>query len=875
VRSRAALAAVFVLAAAGRVAAGPVAAAEIGRLAHDVVPVSQSIALTVDPRQADYLGSVDVVLDVKKRVRSFRFHAEAIPIASATLSRLGAAEPATPLTAKPVADGQVEVTALAPIAVGRYTLHVDFTNNFDTEAKGLYRLQVKDEWYAFTQFEAIDAREAFPCWDEPAFKIPFQMTLTVPEGDAAISNTLEARSEVKDGMRTVTFHATPPLPSYLLAIATGPLEFTPIPNTSIPARVVTVRGQSGLAGEAVAMTPPLLAALERYFGSRHPYEKLDLVAVPEYWYGAMENPGAITYVDRRLLIDPARVDAEARDGLAVTTAHELAHMWFGDLVTMAWWDDLWLNESFASWLEDKITDEVYPEFRGDVSQVRSAQGAMTTDGLLTTKAIRQPVRSMDSLLQSADDLAYSKGSAVLHMTERWLGTGAFRTGVLAFLKAHADGNATGDDLWNALGKASAKDVKGVLESFLDQPGVPLVSVEPLPGGRARLTQRRFVSAGAVPPKGQLWKIPVKLSYLAGNKVISQQVLLTKAEQIVTLTEAPTSGWIHPNDSERGYYRWSVPPEVFAKMADDAPRLFDARERVGFLGNAAALLSAGLLHGAGYAHVLEAFAADDDPEVIAGVVSGLGTMRNTFFSEGREGELAPFVRRTLQPALAKFGMTPKDGEPESVTLLRPNLLEALGDAGRDEAVLAEMEKLAGGYLKDPSSVDASIAGTVLALSAIRGDAPKFDLYRNAFEKAQVPAERRRFLQALGYFRDPALVDRALDYVFAGPLRPQEVLTIPRVVGTVPSQQAKLFAWMTAHYGELAGRIPDDFLIFMPYFAAGCSAERIADAKTFFADPKHAPPGTATELNRVAEGVGDCVSLDAREGESVRRYTASAH
>jgi aminopeptidase N len=849
--------------------------APVERLGRDVVPMTEAIALTLDPRQSDYTGSVEIDLDVRSPVRSIRFHAEAMDLLDLTLTAPGRSSPPIRLQARSLADGQVEATADSEIAAGRHTLRIEFHNNFDTEAKGLYRLGVAGAWYAFTQFEAIDAREAFPCWDEPAFKIPYRVTLTVPAGDAAIANTAEESAVEKDGKRTIVFKTTRPLPAYLLAIATGPLEFVPIPGTSVPARVVTTKGQSALAGQAVVMTPPILAALERYFGSRHPYEKLDLIAVPEYWYGAMENPGAITYVDRILLLDPKDVDDDVREHFVVTTAHEIAHMWFGDLVTMAWWDDLWLNESFASWMEDKITAEIHPEFNSRVDEVKSAQRVMGLDSLLTTRAMRQPVRSMDSLLQSADALAYAKGSAVLHMVEGWLGPEAFRAGVIAYLKAHADANATAADLWSALSKASKKDVAAALSSFLDQPGVPLVTVEPVPGGRAKLTQSRFLNAGAVAPRAQRWQIPVTLRYPDpdGSGTKTQSLLLTRPVQVVSLGTKTTPAWIHPNADELGYYRWSIPSQAFRRLAADAGRTLNARERVGLLGNASALLGAGQLSGEDYVKMLEAFADDPDPEVVGNVLAGLKKIRETFFAEGGDDAFAPFVRRLLAPALARFGVAKRDGEPARVTVLRPELLKTLGDAGRDETVLAELERLAKAYLSDPGSVDPSLADTAILVSAIRGDAAMFDLYRARFESATVPAERKRFLSALGNFRDPELADRARSYVFAGPLRPQEVMSIPRVQGAVPAEAGTTFAWMTGHYDEIAARLPADFMVFMPYFAAGCSSERVAAAKTFFADPKHAPPGTSTELSRVEESVADCVGLDAREGEAVRRYTAA--
>src|SRR4029453_5962527 len=254
---------------------------------------------------------------------------------------------------------------------------------------------------------------------------------------------------------------------------------------------------------------------ERYFGSKHPYEKLDLIAVPEYWYGAMENPGLITFREESILLDPGRATDSQRERLAVYLAHEIAHMWFGDLVTMAWWDDLWLNESFASWREDKITAEVLPGFQAAVTQVSSMQRVRGGDARLSMRAMRQPVKSVASLLQSADELAYVKGSAVLAMTESWLTPETFRKGVLAYLKQYEDGNATGDDLWKGLSKASGKDVTGVLKSFLDQPGVPLVSATLLECGRVKLRQSRFLNAGTKALKAQTWRIPVVLEHPGG------------------------------------------------------------------------------------------------------------------------------------------------------------------------------------------------------------------------------------------------------------------------------------------------------------------------------------------------------------------------
>ena len=844
----------------------------IGRLGHDVVPVSQAIVLDLDPRKPDYTGSIEVVLNVRRQVSSFSLHAEAIDVRKATIAPANTTIDPMPLTVTASRDGQIEAKAPQPLAPGRYTLVMEFHNDFDTQAKGLYRLQTGGAWYAFTQFEAVDAREAFPCWDEPSFKIPYQFTLTVPTGQMALANTPEERTVESGDRKTTVFKPSRPLPSYLLAVAVGPFEATPVPGTSIPTRIIGVAGSSAFAGNAIAATPPILAALERYFGSRYPYEKLDLIAVPEYWYGAMENPGLITFLDRSLLLDAATANSHVRKRLAVYLAHEIAHMWFGDLVTMAWWDDLWLNESFATWMEQKILIELFPEYNEAVDQVRSAQGVMGLDALLTTRAMRQPIQSVDSLLQSADALAYAKGAAVLNMVESWLGPEAFRAGVLEYLKAHTDGNATANDLWSALSKASKQDVKGMLSSFLDQAGVPLVSAELLPGNKVKLSQTRFLAAGVKPPKPQAWRIPVALRYPVGESTRVQRVMLGATDQVAVLESRQTPAWVYPNADAAGYYRWSVPAPMLDKLAANASRALNVRERVGFLGEVQALLAAGRLPGDAALKTLSAFASDDDPEVVSGVVDGLAKIRETFFAERDDAAFAPFVQRTLAPALARIGPLPLAGEPPAVTRLRPNLYDMLADAGRDEDVLATLEGLGRKYLADRSSVDPSMINVAVSSLAIRGDAALFDTYQQRFETSKIPEERRLFLSSLGNFRNPALVDRALAYVFVGPMRPQELFTIPQTMGQVPSSRAKLWAWAVARYDEIAARIPADYMVFMPYFAGGCSTQRLDAAKAFFAEPRHAPPGTAVELARVSEAVNDCVALDRREGAAVRKYTA---
>ncbi len=378
----------------------PLARGEIVRLGDDVFPTFQAIELTVDPDKTDYTGSVRIDLDVRKKTNTFRFHAQEMTLNTSVLERKGA-----PIQLRHTAgdNDMIIVTTASPLAPGGYALKIDFSNDFNTRGLSLYRVVVDGRGYVYTQFEAIDARGAFPCWDEPAFKIPFQVTMTVPKAHMVISNTPVESEKDLGASRKVVFARTKPLPAYLLAMAVGPFETVEIPGMSVPGRVVTVKGKSRLAAEAVRTTPPILKALEKYFG-KYPYRKLDLLAVPEFAFGAMENVGAVTYRDTILLIDPDATSDAQRAGLAGTTAHELAHMWFGNLVTLAWWDDTWLNESFATWMGTKIADEVFPEYKIEARQTRSAQRAMITDARLSTRAIRRHVEK-PTMVESVDEQA--------------------------------------------------------------------------------------------------------------------------------------------------------------------------------------------------------------------------------------------------------------------------------------------------------------------------------------------------------------------------------------------------------------------------------------------------------------------------------------
>ncbi len=860
------LAIIFICAASLALAHDRADAAGSPRLGHAVVPTSESIRLIVDPAQPSYGGTVRIDLSVKEKTGSFLLHARDI-----TVARLKLSGKAGDVSATHAAEGDaVRITAARPLEPGSYTLDIDFTADFNSQAAGLYRMQVEGAWYSFTQFEAADARGAFPCWDEPEFKIPFDVTLVVPKDHLAIANTPVASERVEGERRTVVFEKTAPLPSYLLAIATGPLETVPVKGMSVPGRIVTVKGSAALAQEAARATPVLVGALEKYFGMPYPYRKLDLLAVPEFWAGAMENAAAITFQDNILLIDPHAAGVDQRRGLVLVAAHELAHMWFGDLVTMRWWDDLWLNESFASWMGDKIGDETYPEFKAQLAQVLSMQTAMEIDAHPSTRAMRQPVEGTENLDQLADALAYDKGQAVLLMFERWLGPQTFRKGVVEYLKAHRWGNATAADLWVALSKAAGKDVGGPMATFLDQPGVPLVRVESLPGGRVRLSQRRFLNDGAPAPRQAIWKIPVRLKYSDGRTTRTRTLLLGEETYTLTLEGARRLAWLHPNAGETGYYRWQVAPEMLSTLADVAPKSLDARERVGFLGNLSALLDAGPVKGDDYLRLIGRFASDPEPDVVEALLGGLGKIKRTFVVGDVKGDFEGYVRGTVAPALERIGRTRAESEDASVTSLRPGLLEWLGEEGHDETVLADAARMVRAGLDDPAAFDPTLAGAVVRLAARHADLDLFREYRKRFESARVPEERLRYLEGLGSFRKPEIIEAALAYALEGPLRPQELMSIPGNIASEPEDQALVWDWMTRNFKTITARVPPNYGIELVHLAGGCSTDLLDAARAFFASPEHDLPGVSTELEKVADQVRDCAALRRREQPAVAAF-----
>ena len=835
------------------------------RLGRDVLPREESLELKLDPREARYSGVVRLEFEVPAPVDSFRLHALELSLEKVTL-RGPAGEVAVRYDAR--ADGIVLVRTSRPLTPGAYTLEIKFSNDFDTRALALYRVTTAGRSYTYSQFEAIEARRAFPCWDEPAIKIPWQIALRVPVSDLAVSNTPSVSERVEGDWKTVTFERTAPLPAYLIAIATGPLDSRPIPGLPVPGRIVSTRGTAPLTGDAAAMAPPLLAELERYFGRPFPYPKLDLIAVPEFAYGAMENAGAIVFVDRALLMDPKAVSPELRKQVAGIIAHEMAHQWYGDLVTMRWWDDLWLNESFASWMGDHVTALAFPRMRMAADELPGRERAFALDALEATHAMRRPVGDDVNLDQLADALAYRKGQALLLMFEQWLGPDTFRAGVREYMRTYAWGDAVGSDLWNTLSVVSGRDVAGPMASFLDQAGVPLVSLERTDPTHVRLTQQRFFTRGARPEASERWRIPVVLKSWDGKRARLQRVMLDQPSQTFALEGGESAQWVHPNADESGYYRWSVPASMLERMAASPTGALTLRERTELTQQARALLGAGMLDGGLLVRLIERGARDPEPEPVAAALRAAVDVRKSFIAPEDDALYADWLQRTFRPALDRIGLTRRASELDPTAALRAGLIGELGLYGGDAALRAEAVRQTDRWLVTPTSVDASLAQRWLSIAARDADPARFDAYRKRFEAATVPQDRQTLLEALSHARRPETMTAALAWSLNGPLRPQEVCTIARGFDDAPPARQIAREWVRAEYDSIVARIPRSDLIDLVRIGEDCSTGHLEETRQFFSTPARNTSGIPRELTELDERSGDCEALRQRSGPAVR-------
>jgi aminopeptidase N len=855
------------------------------RLPPGVRPTSQSVALDVDPGQPRFAGSVDIRLMVDAPVQDFWVSARELHVRSAFLQRGTERWPVT-LEADD-ARGAARVQVGRSLPAGEAVLHVDFDAAFNPRLVGLYRVKSTGGWGAYTQFEAIDARRAFPCFDEPSFKIPWTVELTVPAGLQAIGNTPVAEENpASEGTRRVRFGTTRPLPSYLVAFTVGDFDVIsnpPLPPSAVRDRPLQVRGiaPKGRGAElqtALRASAGLLPLLEQWFGIPFPYEKLDHVAAPDFPYGGMENAGLIVYTDTYLLADARKASRDERLTVAWVMAHEMAHQWFGDLVTMKFWDDKWLNESFATFMQAEVVVPWDPSAHYELDRLEETLGAMSNDELDTARPIRQPIHSENEIAGTDDAVLYPKGSAVLGMFSAHLGPERFRGAIRDYLNAHADGNATTEDLLAALDRVDPS-VGPSFRTFIDQPGLPRVTAELSCSGsegRLALRQERALPVGSRARRDLLWKVPVCVRLEGRAAPLCTE--LDGPERTVPIAGS-CPRWVHPNAGATGYYRWLLAPAGLDALLARGWTALSSAERISTANTVVAATEDAVLPvDAALAH-LPRFARESEPGVVASAAGLLGNAWSHWTTPEDRPLLEARIRALLRPALDRVGFTPRPGESNRVARLRQLLVKTLALRANDQQILARAAKLGRAWIGTdgrlhPDAVSPDLRDACVGAAARTGDAALFDTVVARLEATEVGTERNALVYALSLFKQPELRARARELTLTPRLRLFEKVEVLIVQGNDPDRWRDAWDFTVAHQDELAKALPESAIRYLPYAQSACTDEEAAAIPKAFAGRADKVPAVAYDASKASEIARLCAAARARQAPVLQEALRAA-
>jgi cytosol alanyl aminopeptidase len=885
-----ALAVVLLLAGCRRPAPAPEAGAATvpppradGRLPRNVRPTRYALELVVDPAQPRFSGRARIAVAVAEPTSAIVLNARGLAVKAAALILPGGRLPAkTELRLAAGSKNEPEELVLAfdrVLAPGAAEIEIDYDGPFAAGLRGLYRVQDGGRWYAFTQFEPTDARRAFPCFDEPGWKTPFVLAISTPSDSIAISNTREVARRPEGSLMRFEFEPSPPLPTYLVALAVGAFDLREARAGAMPLRLLAPSGKAILGASALAAARGQIAELERYFGRPFPYGKLDLLAVPSFGAGAMENAGLITFREERILLDE-RASLAARLGMASIMAHELAHQWFGDLVTMTWWDDLWLNEAFATFMSDLTVDAWRPATRARLQALAGKSQVMGDDSLATARRIRQPVRSTSEAQEAFDSVTYAKGRAVLAMTEAWLGPDVFRDGLRGYLQRHEWGNATAEDLYAALALASGgRDVAGVMRSFTDQVGVPIVDARVVctpgkaPSVELRQQEYRTLERPAA-DGGTVWRVPVCVatSRKPGGELATHCTVLAGREGTLAIDGGETCpGFVYPNAGEAGYYRVRVGPAELAALGSAVTALPE-RERFGLLSNAWAAVRAGHLPVPAFLDLCLRFKDDSSRLVWTEILDALRSIDRAFVSAELRPAFARYVQALCGPAARRLGWRSAETQPDDERFRREGILIAFGDLGDDAATLAEASRRARAWLQAPAADGGDLARIALPLAGKRGDAALFDGLRAVVAAPPTPETRVLALSGLAAFEDPALIERTLGLVLDGTIKAQDLRYLFPVMGLRPAGRDLVHAWIVRHFDELARRFPSHVTgRLVRTIPALCDARRVRAAGQLLQPRVAKLEGVERDLRQSLEEGRRCAALaDWGQADVSRRF-----
>jgi puromycin-sensitive aminopeptidase len=831
------------------------------RLPAGVTPIHYDITVAPDLAAAKFTGEETIRVRLDKPSSSIVLNAAEIRFRDVRMTAGGKTQ--TAKVALDAAKEQVTFQMPAVIPAGEAEIAIAYDGILNDDLRGLYLSKANNRRYAVTQLEATDARRMFPSFDEPAFKATFALTAIIDQPDHAISNgaVVSDTPGPGSGKHTVKFETSPKMSTYLVALAVGDFVCNEVRADGIPIRICATPDKKGLTAFALEATQHIVEYYNRYYSIKYPFKKLDVVAVPDFSAGAMENTAAIFYRETLLLADKD-ASVSVRKNIAEVLGHEIAHQWFGDLVTMQWWDDIWLNEGFANWMMSKPLKAWRPDWHVELNEVAENHTAMRLDSLKATRPIRAKASTPAEISELFDPIAYEKGAAVLRMIESWVGEESFQKGVNAYIERFKYANARAEDFWSTLTTSTGKPVDQVMRTFVDQPGLPLVSVDLRCTGTAPhvvLSQDRYLQDPSPASKVStpLWQIPVCLRTATGQ---SKCEVLQEKQEAVTLGSCPA--WVVGNAGGRSYYRTVESPEMVRKISADIGKLTPA-ERMVVLSDELALARASRHDVGSLLDLANGFGQQRVPDVMGTLASVLTTVHRNLTTRETLPAFRKWVAAFIAPALADVGMTADSSEPDEKKTLRATVVSIMGETARDPEVLAKARDLVRQELAKPGSVEPTLLRVVIDIAALNGDSTLYDQYLARSKAAVDPEERYQYLYALTSFADPAVVRRTMDLVVSPDVRSQDAkLVVARMLGYADTRD---LAWdlvrerwleIQKKTGEIVGNT-----VIVAALGSFCDAGKADEIEKFFA--AHPVPDATRTLQQSLEAIRSCARFRAAQ------------
>ena len=842
------------------------------RLPEGVYPTSYKIFVEPHADDGKFFGSESINMEVNKPVDKIVLNSNGIKLTDATCQFDGALHPIKVKFHYQPKLQQVSFYLPRTINKGRCTLSLGFEGVMSDKLKGFFRSKFEDSsgkqhWLAGTQMEPTDARRMFPCFDEPALKATFKITASVEPGDTAISNSpiLAETIDSKTHRKIVSFEETPKMSTYLVALVAGKLVGSKtVVSEGVPVRVWCTPGKEKLTAFSQELAGKLLTYYKGYFDVAYPAKKLDLIAIPDFGYGAMENLGAATFREDTLLVDGKDGSLDAKQLVAINLAHEMAHMWFGDLVTMKWWDDLWLNEAFAEWMSTKAVDELKPDWHYWNVFALERDQSMLSDSLKATRPIHENVSNPDQIEQLFDEITYQKGASVLRMAERFVGETDFRNGIRRYIKAHEFANATGDDLWSAIAIASGKDVPTMMHGWIYQEGFPLVTVDAT-DGKLALTQQRFVfQRGSKTEDKTSWEIPVEMRDLENKNGAEQKIIVTNKVADIDVAQPLV------NAGGEGYYRVKYSPEALKVIASDLDQM-TALERAAALSDQFYLALSGQITVKDYLNFTAAFKNEHDPTVTAVLCEEFKQL-DLMVDDASYSTFASFVRDRLSHAKGTIDFS-SSSDSEEVRKQKAEVMLAMGTIGQDKATISEARAIAKRiFAHDPSlKINADYLDPIIKIVAYNGDLDDYAKIEELWQQAKTPERQGSALMALGVFRDPELIHRTLKMCLSDKVQRQDGTNL--IASVMETRAGRGIAWdfFRKHILHIAWHFSSDRLYNIVMAMNALSTEKqLSQVQAFFT--KHPVPSQSRGISKIIEAIEVRVAFQHRSGNQVRTWLA---